>query len=284
MIPPLSENQHGKPTRRTFIKAGALSICVLPAHAATADPAGEPTVMPPLDYGLSFICHTAPFNSVRFWVESRTRILDERAGTWTDFYQCGACKSENTFAERDLFMVDNYDFLPIFGGDDVLVFRRPACISEKYRTVKKAADMWGAPSLKLKEASRHEELGTWGAIACATADAIPLVSHTEISAAETQLRAIIECPVKTMNIQPEKEQYQVDTGPIAFPDLTRRDVPPIDTLSLAFVAFNAPDFADFVIERPTLVTGDNGATHQVYHYSNPISMSAKNRLFAVHRG
>jgi len=284
MIPPLSENQHGKPTRRTFIKAGALSICALPAHAETTDPAGKPTEMPPLDYGLSFICHTAPFNSVRFWVESRTRILDERAGTWTDFYQCGACKSENTFAERDLFMVDNYDFLPIFGGDDVLVFRRPACISEKYRTVKKAADMWGTPSLKLKEAGRHEELGTWDAIARDTADAIPLVSQTEIANAETQLRAIIECPVKTMNILPEKQQYQVDTGPIAFPDLTRRDTLSIDALSLAFVAFNAPDFADFVIEQPTSVTGDNGATYQVYHYSNPLSMPAKNRLFAVHRG
>lgn len=269
-------------TRRSFMKAGALSVCALSAHVAVGESAGTPADMPPLDYGLSFICHSAPLNSVRFWVESRTRLIDERDGTWTDFYQCGACKSENTFAERDLFMKDNYDFLPVFGGEEVLVFRRTAYIWERYRTIKKAVDMWGEPALKLKESARYETLDTWEAIARATADAIPLVAQTEIMNTQIQLRTIIEYPVKTMNIQPEKKQYQVDTGPIAFPDLNRHADPPIDAFSLAYVAFNVTDFADFVVEQPTPVAGENGGTHQVYHYSNPISMPAKNRLFAVY--
>lgn len=272
-----------KSTRRGFIKAGALSLCALSAHAAAQDAPGKPLEMPPLDYGLSFICHSAEFNSVRFWVESRTRIVDEAAGTWLDFYQCGSCKSENTFAERDLFMPDNYDFLPVFGGGDVLVFRRAAYIWERYRTIKKAAEMWGEPTLKLKEGGHFEEMTTWEAIARATADAVPMVSQTEIMNSETRLRAIIECPLKTINIQPEKKQYQVDTGPIAFPDLTRRHEPLMDALSLAFLAFNAPNFADFVVEQATSVAEENGGTHEVYHYSNPISMPARNRVFAITR-
>jgi len=271
--------------RRSFIGASAALGLGLQAgsSAAAQENSAKPGEMPPLDYGLSFICHSAPINSVRFWVESRTRLIDDRAGTWTDFYQCGARKSENTFAERDLFMKDNYDFTPVFGGGDVLVFRRMARIHDRYRTVKKASELWGEPSLKLRKGARFEELTSWDAIAHATTGAIPLVSQTEIANAETQLRAIIECPSKTMNIQPEKKQYQVDTGPIAFPDLTKRSAPPIDTFSLAFVAFNAPNFADFVIEQPTSVAEDNGATHQIYHYSNPLSMPARNRLFAVYR-
>ncbi|MCX7827054.1 MAG: hypothetical protein N2689_16110, partial [Verrucomicrobiae bacterium] len=79
-----------------------------------------------LDYGLSFICHTARANAVRFWVESRTRIVDDRNGGSTDFYQCASCKSENTFGEKDLFYADNYDFLPIIGGGRCLIFRRKA--------------------------------------------------------------------------------------------------------------------------------------------------------------
>jgi len=272
-----------KSTRRSFMKTGALSACAFSAHAAAQGQVGNPAEMPPLDYGLSFICHSAAFNSVRFWVESRTRLVDDRDGTWTDFYQCASCKSENTFAEHDLFMEDNYDFLPIFGGGDVLVFRRPARISERYRTVKKVTELWGEPALKLQEGARCEELNTWKAIAEATAGAVPIVTQTEIANAETQLRAIIECPTKTMNIEPEKELYQVDTGPVAFPDLTKRSDPKIDALSLAFVAFNAPDFADFVVEQPTLVTEEDGATHQVFHYSCPFSLAAKNRLFAVYR-
>ena len=279
----LTDREDLRATRRGFLKAGALSVCALSTQTAAQEKAAVPMEMTPLDYGLSFICHGAAFNSVRFWVESRTRIMDTSSGTWTDFYQCGACKSENTFAERELFMKDNYDFLPVFGGGDVLVFRRTAYIWERYRTVKKAAEMWGEPSLKLKEGALVEELTTWDAIARATAAAVPMVSQTEIVNSETGLRAIIECPLKTINIQPEKQQYQVDTGPIVFPDLDKRHDPLIDALSLAFVAFNAPHFADFVVEQVTPVAEEDGGKHEVYHYSNPVSMPGTNRVFAVAR-
>ena len=69
----------------------------------------------------------------------------------------------------------------------------------------------------------------------------------KIAGVETGLRALIEYPVKTMNISLENSLYQVDTGPVAIPDLTKRYDPPLDSLRLAFVAFNAPTFADFVV-------------------------------------
>ena len=70
--------------------------------------------------------------------------------------------------------------------------------------------------------------------------------------------------------------YQVDTGPVAFPDLSQRHARHVDALSLAFVVFNAPHFADFVLEAPTRVGGE-----QVYHYSKIVSLAAVNRLYAV---
>ena len=36
------------------------------------------------------------------------------------------------------------------------------------------------------------------------------------------MSAILEYPVKTMNIHDGRDLYQVGTGPVAFPDLTRR--------------------------------------------------------------
>jgi hypothetical protein len=234
-----------------------------------------------LDYGLSFLCNPAAFNSVRFWVESRTTLIDEKAGTSIEFYQCASCKSENTFGEKDLLYADNYDFLPIFGGEDLLVFRRPARISGGYRQVRKAAEVWGTPILKLREGRGVTELTTWETMRDATAAAQPIVSQTEIWNEDTGLRAVIECPVKTMNISHDKQMYQVDTGPIAFPDLTRRYDRPIECLSLAFVVFNAPHFADFVIEQPTPVIEDGVEKCQIYHYSNPFSIAAKNKLLAL---
>lgn len=237
--------------------------------------------MRPLDYGLSYICHSAEFNSVRFWVESRTRIIDERSGSWTDYHQCASCKSENTFAERDLFRKDNYDFLPIFGQGHVLIFRRPAGMSNRYRQVSRCEEVWGPPIPRLRKARGVMRLDNWQRIFEATSSGLPVVGQTEIRNDQTALRAVMEYPVKTLNICPGRRMYQVDTGPIAFPDLAKRCQPQIECFSLAYVAFNAWAFSDFVVEQatPVGIGGEGGCS--VYHYSNPFSLSAENRLFAV---
>jgi len=85
-----------------------------------------------------------------------------------------------------------------------------------------------------------------------------------------------------MNTRREDFAWQVDTGPVAYPDLTRRPERLVDSISLAFVAFNAPHFADFVIEAPTAIPSpDGGAPAQVHHYSQRQSLPAINRLYAL---
>jgi hypothetical protein len=267
-------------TRREAIRAAALSACALGISGRPAK-AARKLSMPPLDYGLSFLCCTPKFNSVRFWVESRTRIIDDDNGSAIDFYQCASCKSENTFGETDLFYANNYDFLPIWGGGKWLIFRRTLGLSDRYRMVTEPEKVWGVPELSLREARKAAALDTWEAVRDATAAAVPIVSQTEIANPDTHLHAIIECPVKTMNISHDKKMYQVDTGPLGFPDLTKRYDPLIDSLRLAFVAFNAPHFADFVVEQEAEVASEGGGTAKVYHYTKPFSLSAKNILLAL---
>ena len=281
-------------TRRSFVAGGIASLCALPAMAkasaadeAQGDNRSKKAQIGCLDFGLSFVCNPSPANAVRFWIESRTTVIDEATGEATEFYQCASCKSENTFSERDLFKEDNYDFLPIFGGrdaEDLLVFRRPAQLSDRYRAVTKSEDVWGKPILRLRQGKPVRVLDSWEKIHQATASGVPIVTLTEISNPDTKLRAIIECPVKTMNISIEQQMYQVDTGPIAFPDLTRRYDPLIEGLSLAFVAFNAPQFADFIVEQPMPVVEDDKELCKVYHYCNPFSLAAKNTVLAVGAG
>lgn len=274
-------------SRRSFLSTSAAAFCgggALATGAASvadapADPA--PGAITCLDYGLSFVCGTAAFNCVRFWVESRTTVYDDAAGSATVYYQCASCKSENTFAERELFVADNYDFLPILGDGRWLIFRRPARISENYRQVRTVEQMWGPMNMRLREAARATVLETWEQIRDATAEGLPIVAQTRIACPDTGLRALIECPVKTMNISLDKRMYQVDTGPIALPELTRRYDPQIECLRLAFIAFNAPDFADFVVEQPTPVIEDGLEKCQVYHYSSPFSLAATNVLLAL---
>jgi hypothetical protein len=268
--------------RRTFVAAGT-ALAFAPVAAAWGDEKpSEPAKVDGLtclDYGRSFICNTASFNAVRFWIESRTVLIDGEQRF--EFYQCGSCKSENTFAKEVLFAKENYDFLPILGDGYWLVFRRTAQLNPGYRSFKKMEEIWGPANLKLREAHKVTVLETWEQIRDATAEATPIVSRTEIQDETTGLKAVIECPVKTMNISLEKMLYQVDTGPIALPDLRKRYEPRIDSLRLAFLAFNAPHFADFVIEQPTKVIEEDQEKCQIHHYSGPISLKAKNVLLAM---
>ncbi len=233
--------------------------------------------MHPIDYSRSFSIGTAPSNEVRFWVESRTRLIDPD-GQDEDFIQAASCKSEHTFAQSELFLADNYDFLPIFGRDHALIFRRKAFLNENYREYRNFADLWGGVRHSLVEAE-VELLADPAAALRATYGNAPLIAQTEIRDDTSGRRAIIEYPVKTMNTIRATDTFQVDTGPLAYPDLSRGWERRIESLSLAFVAFNTPHFADFVIEVPTTID-DGEAPRQVHHYSQRVTHQAENRLYA----
>ena len=237
--------------------------------------------MTPLDYSKTYLIGTNPANEVRFWVESRTRVIDERSGKTEDFLQCASCKSEDTFAEKDLFYEDNYDFLPIFGPEYGLIFRRHAWLNPDYRSCLSTTDMFGGPIRHLREFTGYKELTSAEQIIRYTHEFYPVIAQTEIHNDETGLRAIIEYPVKTLNIRKADNAYQIDTGPVAFPVLREPCERLVDSIWLAFVAFNAPHFADFVVERPTSIGNDQDmAKTYVYHYSERVSLTASNRLYA----
>jgi len=239
-----------------------------------------------IDYGRSYVCTTGPANAPRFWVESRCRIMDEQHDTYLDFCQCGSCKSENTFAEKNLFQAVNYDFLPVFGEDQsYAIFRRQASFDAHYAEFGHAESPlwqgWGTSSFELFAAEPIRLLDTNEMIIEATMKALPIIGQTEIWHSMTLMRAIIEYPVKTMNINEARRLYQVDTGPVLLPDLECRFERPVESLRLAFVAFNVPHFADFVVEQPTSVTVNGKEVCKVHHYSGIQTMDAVNTLWAI---
>ena len=80
-------------TRREFLGAGLGVVCGSLAARAEAPPA-----LDCLDYGRSFLCHkgeSAASNAVRFQVESRTLLLNDKGELTHTFYQCASCKSEH---------------------------------------------------------------------------------------------------------------------------------------------------------------------------------------------
>lgn len=232
-----------------------------------------------LDYGRSFIGSSASFNSPRFWVESRLVLSDPASGKTLEYLQAGSCKSEQTFASRDLFMEDNYDFLPIFSPTESIIFRRHAKLTPRYRDVRAHAEGWGPTRPQLRK-FKGRVLQSPDEIVAAMDAGKPIVAQTEIRDEKTGRTAVLEYPVKTINWHPKHKDWQIDTGPVPFPDLS---VPPgnwSETIRLAYVAFSAPDWADFVIEEPVAID-ERKDVPKVVHYSKIEHRKTRNRLLAL---
>ncbi|MFH1567612.1 MAG: hypothetical protein ABIL09_06380, partial [Gemmatimonadota bacterium] len=173
-----------------------------------------------LDYGRSFVTFTTPGrgNNARLQVESVGSLIDRDAGTTVDYLFFASCKSENTYAERDLFHAENYDFCGIFGGEEFVIFRTRATHHEGFRD----QGRWPGRFEDLSVRTVHRparELVTGEEIVRATLDGFPLVGVVEMGGADASLRARLEFPIKTMNVNDQQMIWQVDTGPVPFPDL-----------------------------------------------------------------
>lgn len=290
----------GAPTtnadRRRFLGVGATSLLLgagslflavrsrlklTSKSGAEASPEALPEALPLIAYGRSFVQGKAEWNRVRFEIESRTRIFDDRTGGHEDFYQCAACKGEQTFADHDLFSPDNFNFLVVFGDQNNIQFRRTAHLNPEYRQVIKTKKMWEGHVVSLRAPRSSRLLPNTEAIRQATHEELCLVAQTEIANPALGLRAIVEFPIKTMNIHDGKNLYQVDTGPVAYPDLSQRYPRLIDSISLAFVAFNQPTDADFIVEAETPIMHFGREVARVHHYSQTVSVPVRNRVFAI---
>ena len=258
-----------------------------------------------LDYAHSYMWpYTTRIDAVRVAIESRTIVYDDVAGTATAYYLGASCKSEDTYGVRKdysedgfkpgantLFYDPNYDFTWIIGGRSSVIFRRKLD-PQGYREVDAdTMDNWGELGLQLWPAASAYEIPVdrFEPAMRATEAGHTLVAQTEISDPATGLRAVIEYPVKTMNVSrdgfPDKNGqsvWQIDTGRVGVPDLSKRYTPAIRAFSLGFVAVISrhPTAADFVLEQLTPLPPPNDAV-RVLHYSKPFSLRSKNRLVGI---
>lgn len=227
-----------------------------------------------LDYGRSFVTFVTRGrgNNARLQVESRCTLTWEgRTATYLFF---ASCKSENTFAPRDLFHADNYDFCGIFSEEEYAIFRTKSTHHAGW----KEQGLWAD---RFEAVHQHpvwveaRELATPAQMVQASLGNVPLVGQVELAASGQT--AVLEFPIKTMNANDIETVYQVDTGPLAFPDFTLPAQRQIERLLPAYVAYNAPGFADFVVQQPLAVAGGV----QVTHYGKLLSLPARTAVLAL---
>ncbi len=227
-----------------------------------------------LDYGRSFVTFVTPGrgNNARLQIESTCRLLSADQAP-RDYYFFASCKSENTFAERDLFHEDNYDFCGLFSDSEYAIYRTKAvhhdgfCESGVWR--ERFEDVQWTLNYTRGEVLDHAE-----AIVRATLDGRVLIGTVEWES--EGVHCAIEFPIKTMNANDLHMIWQVDTGPVVFPTGLQQGRLGIETFSPAYVAYNSARVADFIAQGP-LNVGDVAVTH----YHQRISVEAQARVFAL---
>jgi hypothetical protein len=235
-----------------------------------------------LDYGRSFVTFVTHGrgNNARLQVESRCRLTVKETGAQEDFLFFASCKSEDTFAEKNLFYEENYDFCGIFSEEEYVLFRTRSTHTGAFRE----EGLWRD---RFEEVTRHlpmargTELERPADIVSASLAGIPLVGQVELTSSDGGMSASLEFTIKTMNANSIRDVYQVDTGPVAFPDFGADVNRNVERLWPAYVAYNAPDFADFVIQHPHAVTGKDGHVTEVTHYGRLESLPATTRVLAT---
>lgn len=224
---------------------------------------------------VTFVCFEGA-NNARIQVEA---ICELAQGEAVERYLLVAsCKSEDTYAPKNLFKSPNYDFCAIFSEDRYRLHRVPLPFDDTVRDSGLIKDRF-EQTITIFKAAEAEECTDVDAVYEATMEGKVLVCRTEVYGADGTSSAVLWYPVKTMNVRRDPYMFQIDTGPIILPDMTLEQ-PGIDDLALAFVAWNQPDWAEFVIQQA--VDPNPASPHaasRAGHYSEIRVMDACNSIF-----
>ena len=234
------------------------------------------------------ISHKPPYalNNARVQLDSRRRVTEKATGRIHAFVLGASCKTERVGAARDLWLMPNADFKPIFGDTEFMhikTFARAGTVADAWppgsgeQSDRLRVDIdatFDRVHLDLLE-REGQRLSTAREIVDATLGYQPLVAVQRIENARYQ--ATMEFAVKTMNANERDWVYQTDTGPVLWPDLDREPADLLAGLQLAYVAFNSPDWADVIIRTRTPIA--DGV--EVYHYSDARRVDVVNEIYSV---
>ena len=217
-------------------------------------------------------------NNARIQVEARCELTDAQGAT-EEYFLVASCKGEDTYGKGVLFLDPSYDFCAIFSRKEFMIIRVGVPYAPK-NTIAANADRFDDVRFDIKMAD-GEVLPKDEAVVKATLAGRVVNGRTEIADTPGKRRALIEFPVKTMNVNDINHIYQVDTGPILLPDFEAKKERLVECFQLAFVAYNKADEAYFVIQEPIPADAARPDGPKVSHYSRVIRMDSKNSLIAL---
>ena len=250
------------------------------------------------DYGNSYVTWTSMFNTddtrkpghmpwdntVRILLDSRCWITDETGDT-REYNLISPCRTEWMYRDDVLWQQPNYEFAGICSATEWMAGHIRAGQTNEYggdwRVARPIAGRFRDFRTMVRHYGNVAELADDEQVVEATMAGHPIVARTQVWSADEKTRAVIEYPIKTMNLQLERKRMQVDTGPLIYPDLDAAADSEIEKLHFAFVCFNVDDVAEFVLRGPTPVISDGEQVGTYVDYSDVRRVPMKNTFYAA---
>ena len=198
------------------------------------------------DFGNSFVqtCDNTD-NNPRFLIDAKCTVTDR--GNIDEYYLVEKCKGENTYSKTDLFVNNIFDLFVLFGKDETLAFRKFKyyTLPEKREYKKRygKGEIWGEREFLIREVN-GELLDTSEKIIKATKNGRRLMGRFVI---KKGIKVVIDFPIKTINTF--KNQWQVDTGFIPYPNFYEYPVYKINSFSMGYIIFNSFGLVEIATEK-----------------------------------
>jgi hypothetical protein len=290
-------------TRRYGLRGGALGGPIGPRvdggraarragagfRASDATDTGRPM---PHDFSRSFLL----FRSDR--VNHTPRLQLDAVCTVTasgeaarQFVLTTACVGENMYVAEGLVQLPAYEFVMIAEHrTEYAIRKRGATTAEDVREARRFGEAMPTYSghqtrvtelaVRLVPLEHATPLTTYDEIQAAMLAQQPITCRTSYTAAANGTRVVLEYPAKIVNVQHDRPNWQIDTGPILVPDFEATSTLFVGRLELAYILFNSWNRAEVLERRPTPVTSAGDRGPQTSHYSAVHSLAVRNELFA----
>jgi hypothetical protein len=219
-------------------------------------------------------------NIARIQLDAACTLIDEKTGKTEQFYLIAPCRAERMYVETPLFQMPNYEFCGIWSAQEFLIIRTAWVSARDNRQYGIGNERWSEVRLDLRTFAHTEVLPDDAAIVKATLDNLSLNARTELHHAESGQRALLEYPIKTMNVMQGPPCFQVDTGPLILPDFRATVVHPIECFDIAHIVYLTRDKAEFILRKPIPIDGVDGATVTTTDYSVVQIMAARHEILA----
>lgn len=220
-------------------------------------------------------------NSARIQLDARCELSNSRTGEREEYFLITPCRTEWMYRSETLFQIPNYEYCGVWSRSEFIGVGGAHHRKQGSGVPQYIKDNFSDFRLTLKIFPSAQILENDEEIIDATLNDAPLIGRTEIWDDAQGMSAVVEYPIKTMNVHPERKRFQVDTGPLPFPDFSRTVERQIECFSVAFVCYNTFDLAEFILRVPISVNDTNTELSSVLEYSDVLRLPAKNTIIAA---